>query len=1172
LHFQNRMRPPDDSQLYETAGFETIDVSFQQEDIPVVEPRRGCPDVGQSGGAEEVRRLTLPGQVAGNLDPLQDDATLHDVALVGRRTGWAVGDRGMVWKSGDAGRSWEPVSIAEELREYALHSVCFLTDRIGWIAGGTVARFGRTHVGLVLFTEDGGETWTPRGPRNLPYLKQIRFFDMQRGLAVGAGTPTFPGGVLITEDGGETWQPAGTNRVESWNAAAFFSFEEGVVAGDRGEYALAVDGVLHPGRSAPRGLPGLLAASADASGRAWMAGEGATLLTSSNRGVFWSLPDEPLPVELADFFDFHCVSHVNDHVWVAGSPGSVIWHSLDGGASWTRQATGNPAPLRAIHFADERHGVAVGAFGRICVTDDGGITWTNVRGHETGSSRTPDRVNSPFRGIEPQRPSAADEESSGRRLASLLLHTHADQVNLEFVTRWAKTDGYRTGVLLATRRDVGADAHAAEDLGLRLHQSVMAAGGNVSRIDWRLPLALPNLERNSTRLEEEWSLLTDQRFTKVLLGNLVGQIRTWRPSLILVNEPGKRDAATRMIQQAVLHAVEQAGDPSMYPEQMNLGGLSPWKVRKVIAQRPAGREGAISQDPWEVLPRLGTTLDVATAEAEARLREPVRALPERQDYVVLMPDERGTFLPEERLKDREADAVPLARRTLFHDLRLSPGSAARRELPAMSPLDYDTLIEQARQRRTMTAIGRKMTRGDLRGGQLLGQLQEFTRKLSREQAARQLADLAADYRRQGEWGLAEAVYAELITHYADQPVAIEAMLWLTQFWTSAEMNWQRLRALTASNTQTRFDAAIVQSNVRQAIEIVQENVTETGRNEALRDLPSPRDRQVTPQTPTIGRLGAVLGTSGEAGSQHQMLLTRWQEMAALLTDGLSEAYPRLAENPEFQFVTASLMRRRGQNRRADEIYDRFLSDVENTPWRMAARGESFLIRPAAVAPKPVLSVKRAQAPPVLDGELFDACWAQAQEIRLRPHQASGGRASPDNVLESGTGAFVGPSSPGRVTYAGPEPIVLFAYDDEYLYVGARVPIHEDLPDDPPQLPGRERDADLSDYDRISFQFDIDRDYATYYQFEVDQRGWTRESCWGNLSYDPDWYVAAKRSGNAWQIECAIPLEHLLPPGRVQGSTWAVGVTRIMPGIGVASWTGSGGEVPHPPLFGLLRFE
>lgn len=1108
------------------------------------------------------RPLSLPG-LPSPATPEQDDATLHAVQLVGASQGWAAGDRGVIWKTTDGGTSWELISLERRpsgaaegaspqaavsaMQDLCWQSLCFLTDRVGWVAGGRVPPYGRAHQGVVLFTEDGGRTWQSRG-RNLPYLRWIQFFDLERGIAVGERTPSFPGGVLVTADGGETWLPLNAAQSGTWRTAAFFSAHEGVVAGDLGRQALCANGRVSEENAASRGLQSFQAASADGSGRGWLAGDGSLLLTSTNRGVSWSTPVGALPKELADFIDFRCVSHVTTgggnpvqdqlrrtagaaettKVWVSGIPGSIVWHSADAGETWAAQPTGDPAPLYALHFLNADRGAAVGVFGRISITVDGGKTWTTVRG-------------------------------GNRRLACLAVHTHADQVNFRFLARWAREEGYRTAVSLATRRDIGADAHAAAEIEPRLSRSVATAGGNDASLDWRLPLALPGLERNERKLVEEWLLLSDRRLPQVLLGNLVARIRMWRPSLIVMDEAEESDAATRLIHQAVLRAVEQSGNPDRYPEQLLLAGLAPWEVPKVVVQRRpgtragAGTAGEVSLDPYEVLPRLGTTLDLVAGAAEARFRPPSTDHSGRRDFLVLT-------APGVRNRAGEGPSARTAAPTLFGDLNLSPDSAARRAVPAVHAVDYDNLVEAAKRRRTISNISRHMTAGPLQGGQLLGQLKEITEHFSREQAALQLAELAGTYRQHGQWALAEATYAELISHYSDQPVAIEAMVWLMHFWTSAEMNWQRLREIRGSNTQMQVDSAVVQANFERGLQIARQQGTETARMQALGELPSTVDRRSAPLIPTMGRLGSVVANGEQAASQQQMSLTRWQEMAAVIADGLEETYPRLAETPEIQFATAALMRRRQQSKRADIIYDRFLQTISDDPWHRAALGEAFLLRPGAESPKPTAICKWTRTPPVLDGRLDEPCWSDAEELRI------GGRRADSR--------FVGtrPEGQRRLQVTGPEPIVMFCYDDEYLYVAASIPIHPDLPAAPPQLPGRQRDADLGDHDRLSLQFDVDRDYSTFYHFEVDQRGWTRDACWENEAYNPPWYVAAERDAHTWRIECAIPLDELLPPGNVSNSVWAIGVTRIMPGVGVASWTDSGGETPLPPLFGLLRFQ
>jgi len=66
----------------------------------------------------------------------------------------------------------------------------------------------------------------------------------------------------------------------------------------------------------------------------------------------------------------------NGLAWAVGH-GPVILRSTDGGASWARQHLPEAAvePLLDVWFADERRGIAIGAFGRIMTTENGGDHW-----------------------------------------------------------------------------------------------------------------------------------------------------------------------------------------------------------------------------------------------------------------------------------------------------------------------------------------------------------------------------------------------------------------------------------------------------------------------------------------------------------------------------------------------------------------------------------------------------------------------------------------------------------------------------------------------------------------------------------------------------------------------------------------------------------------------------
>ncbi|WP_437226706.1 YCF48-related protein [Planctomicrobium sp. SH661] len=1079
-----------------------------------------CLTLLMTGMGRDVRAQEDAPQVTAQVidpTPLQDDATLRDVAIMGGARIWAVGDRGAIWKSEDGGASWKFISVSPMLERYSLHSVCFLTDRVGWIAGGTVLPVGGTSVGVVLSTLDGGATWTVRQTANLPYLKYVRFFDLENGIAAGDRSTAFPSGVLQTTDGGLTWTPMQAPASGYWNAAAFTSAQTGLLAGDYGHQAVVARGAVLNRSVAGSGLRAFHGASLDTGGRGWLTGDGCYLFRTDNGGASWKPIHPQLPPELEDFSNFRSVTHAGDHTWVVGSPGSVIWHSSDSGNTWEAQSTGDPVPLQSVRFINPQQGAAVGELGRIILTNDGGKTWTPVRG-------------------------------AGRRLACLAVQTHFESAAIPFLTRWAHEEGYRSAVMIATRKDTGDDAHIARQADFRLSHAVQSAGGNRGWIDWRLPIGLPNLEKDREKLIREWTLLTDKRLTEVLLESLVAEIRIWRPSLLLIDESASGEFASDLIQRAVTKAMEQAADSAYALDQQHYASLQPWSVKKLVMQKAQPTPGCITQDPLEVLPRVGKTLELAASDALGQLAAGQNAIVPGCSYLVL------------RTNGKE----PLSEKNLLGDLAIPFGSDARRAQTIITTQDYEKLLQQSQHRRRITAISDRMTASPAQAGQLLGQLKEIIAPLSPEQAAQQLASLGLMYHTRGEWALAESIYTELITRYPDQPVAVDAMLWLMRYWTSAEMNWQRLRTMQATGSIVRagggMDSGVAQAKLEEAIQVFRDQKTKTAATLNTPTLSAPTSEESQPLVLANGSVQSFQGGSGNSVSQTDMQLRRWQLSAMSVANGLRDAYPHYFEKPEMQFLTAALHRRRNENKKADEIYGEFLKTLSDDPWNIAARGEAYLLRPGVQSPKPIVACRQTRTPPILDGILSDDCWKDATEIRLTEKSAA----------ETYVGAAV--QSNGRSTRTGAQPVVFLTYDEKFLYIAASVPIHAELPQDPPERAGREHDANLDAFDYLSLQLDVDRDYSTFYRFEVDQRGQTREACWDNWAYNPKWYCATTREVDAWRLECAIPLEELLPPERIVGTSWGMGITRILPGIGSQSWTSAGATVPQPALFGLIRFE
>ena len=117
-----------------------------------------------------------------------------------------------------------------------------------------------------------------------------------------------------------------------------------------------------------------------------------------------------------------------------------------------------------------------------------------------------------------------------------------------------------------------------------------------------------------------------------------------------------------------------------------------------------------------------------------------------------------------------------------------------------------------------------------------------------------------------------------------------------------------------------------------------------------------------------------------------------------------------------------------------------------------------------------------------------------------------------------------------------------------------------------------RDADLTGRDRVDILLDMDRDYQTYYRFQIDHRGCLAEDCWGDKTWNPKYFVAFNATETGWTAEIAIPLVELTGDRPAHGRTWAANVSRIVPGKGIQSWSGPADDTPRPEGMGLLQFR
>ncbi|MDT8421853.1 MAG: YCF48-related protein [Desulfuromonadales bacterium] len=102
----------------------------------------------------------------------------------------AVGERGHILRSDDAGHSWQQAEVPTRT---TLTGVFLLDSNLAWAVG---------HDQVILRSEDGGKSWRQvfSAPEEESPLLDVWFADARRGYAIGAY-----GRFLETGDGGESW-------------------------------------------------------------------------------------------------------------------------------------------------------------------------------------------------------------------------------------------------------------------------------------------------------------------------------------------------------------------------------------------------------------------------------------------------------------------------------------------------------------------------------------------------------------------------------------------------------------------------------------------------------------------------------------------------------------------------------------------------------------------------------------------------------------------------------------------------------------------------------------------------------------------------------------------------------------------------------------------------------
>ncbi|HLF13732.1 MAG TPA: YCF48-related protein, partial [Bacteroidota bacterium] len=322
--------------------------------------------------------------------PFTSTVHFEDVAFVDRDHGVVVGKGGDLYRTADGGASWSAYSIPGVTS--SLNAVS--------LRGNTAMAVG--DFGIIVYSSDGGVTWTTRVSGGGSGLRDTWVMDSARALAVGQGVvlgttnagvtwDTLPGGetgdwttiffidslrgytgsfngkILRTTDGGLGWSLHASTPREIMDFT-FFDPDTGIVTTGSDRPFTTNDGGVNWGNSVLFGVS-FQGVSSIGDSAAIVVGQGGLIIRTTDAASSWTTLSGGTSLDL---FGIDCLDPGN--CTVVGDSG-VILRTTDGGTTWVPQPSGSPQALRGVSLVTQNTAWIVGDSGTILRTTDGGANW-----------------------------------------------------------------------------------------------------------------------------------------------------------------------------------------------------------------------------------------------------------------------------------------------------------------------------------------------------------------------------------------------------------------------------------------------------------------------------------------------------------------------------------------------------------------------------------------------------------------------------------------------------------------------------------------------------------------------------------------------------------------------------------------------------------------------------
>ncbi|HET9785780.1 MAG TPA: YCF48-related protein [Pyrinomonadaceae bacterium] len=242
-------------------------------------------------------------------------AAINDIYFRDKEAGFLLAGNA-IFITRDNGTAWTQsrIFLPEEFEgaDVELYSVRFSSKKKGWVVG-SVSKRERVVDSILVYTDDGGETWRRQRAPSRTELIHIDFVSDKRGWIVGQG-----GTILFTRDAGASWTKQNVKTTRTLYHVDFRDDKKGWAVGERGTLLRTTDGGETWTEIPTNVSATLLSIKFPSDDEGWAIGRGGVILRSNDEGKTWVQQDSTTKQNL------YSLNFNKKILWAVGGEGIAL--------------------------------------------------------------------------------------------------------------------------------------------------------------------------------------------------------------------------------------------------------------------------------------------------------------------------------------------------------------------------------------------------------------------------------------------------------------------------------------------------------------------------------------------------------------------------------------------------------------------------------------------------------------------------------------------------------------------------------------------------------------------------------------------------------------------------------------------------------------------------------